>query len=225
MTINLSVSIQAGHLSGQAFWDHDLQSFAAMLELFAEPGSFPPSHARIGQRPGELPTVDALAHHLQRHGLGVDAASSEQLQHLRRTVADRVGTAEVVGLVEGELRHLVLLTPSRLALRLQPAVAHPAYRFTWGEGGPDTVEAARAIGERVLGSSSDNDLATFALTLTVEYLASVDGDFSIEADSLCDWYLTDTPLSTDLDPLDLLALRRQLSSPHPALLASGGWGD
>ena len=218
MTTTFKTTIRAGHLDGHALWDDTLQSYAAVLSLFDDDRSYPPSATRFGFRPAEHPTVDALASHLHRRGLPVDGTSAGNLQDLRHRVHDLAGGCEVVGLVVGSVRHLCLITPSRQALALNLPVAHPAYGFSWGDNGPATVETARFIGDRLLGASPANDLDTLALTLTMDYLCDIDGDFSFDAGALCDWYLTDTPLTTALDPLDLLALRRQLSSPHPAAL-------
>ncbi|MCP4223733.1 MAG: hypothetical protein GY773_10360 [Actinomycetia bacterium] len=218
--MNKVISIRAGSLDGKVFWDHGLQSYVALLQLFDHLGTYPPPVKRFGTRLAEFVTVDAVANHLQGAGLALDSSSLEALQTLRHEVSSRDGSAEIVGITDDQGgRHLLLLTPSRLRLRLQPTVDHPAYAFCWGDDGPTTIETARIICERVLVRSSVEDLDIFALTLTVDYLAGIEGDFSLDVDGLCDWYLADSPLSTGLGPVDLLALARDLDSGRRPQLA------
>jgi hypothetical protein len=210
-------------VTGTVSWDHGLQSFVARLQLFDHDGSYPPPVARFGTRVAEFVTVDALANHLRGMGFGLDAPSLDALQELRAEVVDGDGGAEIVGILDdwGD-RHLFLLTPSGLTLRLQPTVDHPAYAFTWGDDGPSTMETARAICEQILVRSSADDIDVFALTLTVEYLAGVQGDFSLDANGLCDWYLADTPLRTRLNPIDLLGLHRDVARRRSRQLTRSG---
>jgi len=204
------VSIQAGHLEGKVFWDRGLQSYVALLRLFDHLGTYPPPTKRLGHRPAEFITVDALCNHLTGCGLTPDSASLGAMQELAINVGDQEGRAEVAGLVDADgRRRLFVVTPSRLALPILPVIDHPAYDFQWGDNGPTTVETARSICERVFVRSPAQDIETFALALTLEYLCEVEGDFSFGADALCDWYLTDSPLSTELGPLELLTLRRR----------------
>jgi hypothetical protein len=211
MTATTSTSIRAGRLDGRVFWDSGLQSFAVLLELFDHQGTYPPPVKRIGLRPGEFITPDALANHLHGCGLTLDGASLGAMADLGRFVCEVEGSAEIVGLVDPEgHRHLFVATPSRLVLRAQPSIDHPAYRFQWGDNGPATVETARVICERVFVRSPAQDIDTFALALTVEYLADIEGDFSFDANALCDWYLTDSPLSSGLDLSELVAIRRRM---------------
>lgn len=200
-----------GQLDGKVFWDRGLQSYVALLQLFDHTGTYPPPVKRFGTRLAEFVTVDALINHLRGVGFGPDAASLDALQELREEVVGSDGGAEIVGIVDDRgIRHLFLLTPSRLPLRLQPTVDHPAYAFAWGDNGPSTMETARVICERTLVRSPTDDIDVFALTLTVEYLAGIQGDFSLDANGLCDWYLADTPLRTQLTPIDLLGLHRDV---------------
>lgn len=220
METTLTTPIHAGSQPATALWDPNTQTFGAVVELFDGPeGSYPPPTVRIGHRPGELPTVDALASVLAQRGLAIDGASADQLQELRGQVEQAWGGTELVGVGDGGERRLYLLTPARLVLPLAPAVDHPSYRFHWGDSSPATVETARVLGERVLGRGPAHDLDLFALTLTVDYLSSVQGDFSIDASGLADWYLAETPLATALSPLDLLALRHR-STPGPVMRAA-----
>lgn len=210
MTATTVTSIRAGRLDGKIFWDSCLQSYAVLLELFDHRDTYPPPAKRIGLRPAEFITPDALANHLHACGLTLDSASLGAVQDLGRLVSEIEGTAEIVGLVDGDgEHHLFVVTPSRLVLRAQPSMDHPAYRFHWGDNGPASVETARVICDRVFVRSPAQDIDTFALALTVEYLADVEGDFSFDANSLCDWYLTDSPLSSRLDLGELVAIRRR----------------
>ncbi len=213
MTMNTVISIRAGNLDGKLFWDRRLQSYVVLLQLFDHLGTYPPPVKRLGSRLAEFVTVDALANHLQGLGLALDSPSLDALQDLRHDVSSSDGGAEIVGLVDDEGgRHLFLLTPSRVRVRLQPTIDHPAYAFSWGDDGSTTIETARTICELVLVRSLAEDVDIFALTLTVDYLAGIEGDFSLNADGLCDWYLADLPLGTELGPIDLLALHRDLDS-------------
>lgn len=207
-TTSHSVSIRAGQLDGTAFWNPRLQSYGARLTVFDSSRSYPPPFRLYGTRPGELITGDALANHLAAVGQPLDADSAAALQHLVRVVDGGVGHSEIVGLADGGRRGLFVVGPGGDALELKPAIDHPAYGFHWGDAGEATEETARVIVERVHGRTAAEELTVFALTLTVEFLARRDGDFSVNANSLCDWLLADAALTTSYAAADRGSLRR-----------------
>jgi hypothetical protein len=211
MTLTESVSIRAGHLVGTACWDSRLQTYAALLQLFDRHQVYPPPYARHGIRTAEFVTADALANHLAGIGLDLDGGSRAELQRLSRHVAATAGEAELVGLTgSAGCRHLFVVTPSRLMLRLNPRVDHRDYRLNWGDAGPGTIETARLICEQVWVRAPAHDIDTFALAFTMEHLASVAADFAFSASALCDWYLTDSDLLSSLGDDDLARFRRRL---------------
>jgi hypothetical protein len=211
MTVIQSVSIRPGHLLGSASWDSRLQTYVASLRLFDPRQPYPPPSARHGIRTGEFVTVDALANHLAGIGLELDDASRAELVRLSQHIAATEGETEIVGLTDPfGGRHLFVVTPSRLMLRLNPRIDHRDYRLNWGDAGPATVETARLICEQVWVRAPAHDFDTFALAFTMEHLALVGPDFAFSAATLCDWYLTDSGLRTTLSEDDLAALRRRL---------------
>lgn len=217
------VPIRAGQLNGSAFWDTRLQSYGAKLRLFdslhdsgpdvARDSAhlYPPPFTRCGARQGELVTVDALTNHLTGMGLAPDAQSLTSLQDLVQMVERRWGHSEIVGLTGREQGYrLFLVHPDRNAVELNPSMDHPDHGFAWGHGGQSTELTARTIVERSFGRTGLEEGATFALTLAVEFLCSVVGDFSLNVNSLCDWYLADAPLVTHYGEADRRSLRRRL---------------
>ncbi len=225
MSFTNSVSIRLGRLSGVAYWDSARQTYAALLRLFADGNGYPPSWARYGVRRGEFLTPDALVNYLGAVGLEADDASLMALQWLRRHVAEIEGEPEIVGFVDHTgARRLWLATPSRSLLAVNPRIDHDEYALSWGDTSPATVETARLICEHAFVRRPSQDVETFALTLTYEYLSSVEGDFSIDANALCDWFLTDSELTTTLSPRELNALRAHAGFNSPRLrLAIEPW--
>lgn len=228
MTFTASVQITAGTLRGVAYWDHSRQTYAALLRMFDDragdhpdgPGAgYPPSWARFGLRTCELLTVDALVNHLEAAGLTVSDDSLLALQRLRQVIVARSGSPELVGLVGSSgRRYLFVLTPSGMLVAVNPRFDHPDHRLDWGDAGPATVETARLISELALVRRPAPDVESFALTLTYEVLADLEGDFSIDVNSLCDWFLTDAELATSLKGPDLAVLRVRaglVGPPHP----------
>lgn len=236
-----SVPIRAGHLDGSAFWDPQLQSYGAQLRLFdslddslhdAPNGSacdpshlYPPPFTRYGTRQGEFVTVDALTNHLTGVGLALDGQSLTSLQDLVQRVERRWGHSEIVGLTALEPRYrLFLVHPNRNAVELHPPIDHPDYGFGWGRDGSSTEETARTIVDRSFGRTGLEEGATFALTLAVEFLSSVSGDFSLNVNSLCDWYLAEAPLVTHYAEADRRSLRRRLGLDGGSCSVAGSAG-
>jgi hypothetical protein len=222
MTDISSVPITAGHLHGSAGWDSHIQSYVALLHLFDRQQAYPPPVAQHGVRTGEFLTPEALTNHLAGIGLEVDAATRAELDDLAGQVAAAEGEAEIVGLTDlWGGRHLLAVTPARLALRLNPRLEHRDYRLDWGDTGPCSVETARLICEQVWVRAPALDIDTFALAFTHEVLSTAGSDFSFSATSLCDWYLTDAEPRTSLDMGDLATLRRRhcelLRQPTPLM--------
>lgn len=206
----LSASVRAGHLEGLAFWDADLQTYAVDLAVFAEGACYPPPVVRYGRRRGEFLTVDALDNALAAAGLDVGASSQDELQRLARDVEGRWGHTEIVGLAVGSgLGRLCLRRPDRTVVELRPRLDDPGQGFHWGRGRSADLTAA-AVVESAFGRPAPRDAATFELTLAVEYLDHVTGDFSINAHSLCDWFLADAPLVTTVDEIERRWIRRRL---------------
>lgn len=241
MTFSTSVPISAGSLKGVAYWDHSRQTYAALLRLFDDPvgpagsgAGYPPSWARFGLRTAELLTPDALVNHLEGAGLPVCDDSLIALQRLRHQITTRCGSPELIGLVGASGRRwLFVLTPSGMLVGVNPRFDHPDHRLCWGDAGPATVETARLISELALVRRPVPEVESFALTLTYEVLADLEGDFSLDLNALCDWFLTDAELATVLTPADLAVLRVRagLVTPGrdpvpapaaPALAAAGG---
>ena len=204
-----SVSIRAGELDGFAYWDPVLQTYAATFTVFDHDRAYPPPRRRFGRRWGEFVTVDALAGRLGATGLVVGSDSLIALDELARAVEGDGGGTELVGLVDQMgRRRLYLVPPDGSVTEIHPVIDHPDHWFHWGDASDPTVATARAIVDRTFGRPGPDELETFALTLTVEYLALVTADFSISASSLADWYLTDAALTTTLSAADRARIRR-----------------
>lgn len=226
MAYNNSVPISMGRLSGVAYWDRTRQTYAALLRLFGDDASYPPSWARFGVRTGEFITPDALVNHLETIGLEADDDSLMALQVLSRQVARAEGGPELVGLVGADRRrHLFVLTPSKRLLAVNPRLGHDDYRLSWGDTSPATVETGRLICEQALIRRPAHDVESFALTLTYELLSEVEGDFSLDVNALCDWFLTDSELATALTGADLdqIRLRAGLAPAEPLPPLAVGW--
>ena len=213
-----SITVNLGRLDGVVYWDEARQTYAALLRLFDQdadgPRRYPPSWARYGVRTAEFLTPDALMNHLVALQLEPDDRSLVAASWLARHVAEIEGEPELVGLVgpDGH-RRLWLSTPSGQLVELNPRLEHADHRFCWGDAGPATVETARVICEQAFLRRPHADVESFALTLTYEHLSEIDGDFSIGLNALCDWFLTDSELTTSLGPDDLVRLRRDLGLP------------
>ncbi|MGF1597626.1 MAG: hypothetical protein ACFCVK_11965 [Acidimicrobiales bacterium] len=224
-----SVVITAAHLNGTAFWDPLLQTFAVQLEVFAPGPAFPPPVIRHGTRFAELVTVDALANHLRALDLEPDRRSVAALDELGRATFVHRRRPEVVGLSGADgRRRLHLLTPSGALVGFGPRCAHPHYEPDWGHTGASAVEAARLICERVWVRHPHQDIEAFALALALEHLAVAGPDFSLDAVALCDWFLTDCPVGTSLDPAELARLKIEAGlaptvPPAAPALPSPGW--
>ena len=178
-----------------------LETFYCEVELFgASMGEWPPSRKRYGVRLVEWVTVDALLAHMEAIGLGLDPESAADFFELGRVVSETVGECEVAGVIDAAGVHrLFVVTPSRQTVEINPQFAHRDYRFGWGDLGSATLDVARIIGERVLGSCGAVEAEMFALGLASEVLQSVDGSFSLSIASLCDWWLVDAEPHTSLD--------------------------
>ena len=196
-----TVGITAGNLPGVAGWDATLETFYCDVELFGPSfGEWPPKRVRYGSRVAEWSTVDALMGHMSAVGLGLDSASAGDLFDLGRAVASAVGEPEIAGVVGwGDRNRLVVVTPSRRSIEINPRFAHREYRLGWGDCGPATLDTARLIAGHVLGNCSAVDAEMFALGLTTEVLQHVEDSFSLSMASLCDWWLVDAEPRTSLN--------------------------
>lgn len=211
MSFTPTVPISAGHLSGTATFDRSLQSYTARLVLFDGAQEYPPPVVHHGIRVAEFITPDALANHLAARGLELSPGSIGLLGELSRWVSGLEGRAELVGLSAGDgCRHLLIATPSRLLLEINPRIDHPDHQHSWGDSGAATVETARLICEHVWARPPHVDIEAFALTLTHEVLATADVDFSLDAEALCEWFLADAEPGTTLDVRDLIGFRQRL---------------
>lgn len=215
---SFSTAITAGTLTGTAEWDGARQTFAATLQVFGGDGPYPPPQTRIGVRAVEFPTVDALAHHLDRQGLGLDGDSCAAVDVLGRAIGRLVGPTVLVGLLDGARHRLFLRSPVGRVVELGSSLDHPDHRLRWGDGSPATLDTARLIGTRLVFGGAADSVDLFALALSAELLAVAEGDFAVDADVLCDWFLVDRPLETvGPDRLDRLRLEiGDLEPPRPA---------
>ncbi|MEM7341098.1 MAG: hypothetical protein AAF467_20745 [Actinomycetota bacterium] len=204
-----STEVMAGSLPGVAEWDGARQTFAATVRVFGGDGPYPPPLVRYGTRAGEFPTVDALAHHLARVGLALDADSCAALDVLGRAVGRVVGSTVLVGVVAGARCRLFLRTPVGHTVELAPPLDHPDHGLGWGDASPATVATARVIGSLLVFGGPADGVDLFALAVTAELLSQVTGDFAVDAAVLCDWYLVDEPL-TVLDPVEVARLRAEM---------------
>jgi len=216
-----SVPLHAGHLTGTATWDLSLQTYVAELQVFNHVSHYPPNSIRHGLRTAEFITIDALTNHLGALGLGIDWPSAAKLDDLARWVGAFDGHPEFVGLTgdNGE-QMLYLLTPSKIAIPIGPRLAHSDYGHQWGDTSPATLETARVLCGVAWARQSSLDSESFALALTYEVLAEAGPDFSIDANSLCDWLLADTPIATGLSQADRNDLRDQMGLGAASLAAA-----
>lgn len=211
MSFRSSIPIRVGNLGGRAGWDPSLQSFTATLEVFPNGAPFPSSATRIGTRRAEFITCDALVNHLIGVGLSPDAETLERFCGLGAEVAEGSGEPEVIGLGAGRARRaLVLRLPNGELLGVNPRFDHPDFEFRWGDHSEATIETARAICELAWVRRPDADIDAFALGLTFEFLSTVGSDFSLSAVAVCDWFLTDSSLSTTLDADVVEAIGRSI---------------
>lgn len=207
-----SVPLLAGRFPGTALWDDERQTFAALLEVFPPTASaYPPSVVRHGVRTADFVTTDALANHLIAAGLAPNEESLLALCDLGQATVERVGDAECIGLTDPDgTRRLVLRTPGALLLDINPRLSHVDHACSWGDAGPATVETARLLCEVAWVRAPALDLDAFALALTYEFLANTGPRFSVGCTSLCDWFLTDAPLTTTLTETDLDRIHHRL---------------
>lgn len=201
-------------------WDSTLQTFVAVLDLFKTPdGSvetpYPPPSVRHGTRFGEFVTFDSLINHLIALGLPPDSDTLANLYRLGELVAEVEGQPEFVGFTIADTHRLFLRTPSGSMLEMYPRLGHPDHGLRWGDVHPTTVETARLLCQLAFVRQPGQDLETFALALTHEYLRLVGRDFSLSATATCDWFLTDSPPSTTLSATDVARLRAELECKTP----------
>ncbi|MEL7156309.1 MAG: hypothetical protein AAFN30_06895 [Actinomycetota bacterium] len=210
-THSYSVSAVVGGLDAWVLWDRRLQTYAAVLRLFAGAAEYPPPFSRHGTRPLEYPAPEALLADLAARGLPLAPASRAAIDELAARVEADEGVVEVVGLVTGDgCRRLFCLAPSGSVVELLPQFAHPEHRFTWGDRSPATYDTAAAIVRYALGPVAADELDVAAMGLVVEYLAATEGEFSLSVPGVGAWFLADAPLTATLRSADRRSLRRRL---------------
>lgn len=221
-----SVSLSVGGSDGWALWDRRLQTYAVVLRLF-DPGPHAPlpRHpgggqvppvSRIGTRPFEFPTPDALVHALGARGLAVGSPARDAIDTLACSVEAAVGSPRLVGVIDRVGTHrLFCVSTDGDAVELLPQFAHPDHRFVWGRRGSGALSTAATVVRWALGAVAPTELDTAALALMVEFLGEVEDGFELEPSALCAWYLADEPLSATSGPTDRRTLRRLLGPGAP----------
>ena len=189
---SFTVGIEVGSVTGKFGWSGAQQSYVAELNVL---GSHPAGRVCYGTRFGEYVTTDALVNYMMLHDLAISDESIELVLDLRAEVIASVGSAQIVGEtdVNGK-RTLSLLTQDGTCLSMSPAFKHPDYDFSWGNTSEKTVETAKSIYRHVWHGAPDSDAQSFALALTHEHLAKVEGSFALNVDSVCDWHLAGAEL-------------------------------
>ncbi|MEM9134492.1 MAG: hypothetical protein AAF962_00950 [Actinomycetota bacterium] len=233
-THTFSVPLTLGGDEAWVLWDRRLQTYAVARRLF-DPGlalgvpgggseafgggagrgvgGRPAPVHRLGTRPFEYPTAEALVHALVARGQRVGPSARIAIDTLACSVEAAVGPPRVVGVVDRWVtRRLFCLSSDDQSIELLPQFAHPDHGFHWGDRGPATLSTAAAVVRFALGPLAPVEEDAAALALTVELLADVDDGFELEAPRLCAWYLADESLSAASGPTDRRSLRRLLGS-------------
>lgn len=211
MTPCLSVPIEAGPAGGLLYWLVETCSFGARLHFDRR------HRLLVGGLPGEFITIDGLVNHLRLRGLTLDGRTLDAVQGFRQRVAATFGEVEFVGLADEGDPGLFLLAPDGRSLAVGPAIDHPAHRFGWGSGRAGsatdveaTLRTARSLVGLAWSQARGPGEEMLAQALAHNFLGDCGPDFSLRANSLCDWYLVDCELSTGLTPPALNRLRAGL---------------
>ncbi len=216
MTHCLSMPISAGSTIGSMSWNVEAAAFAALLRPRSadlarsapaphrghdEAGRWPP--IVVGGLPGMFITVDSLIDQLRLMGLDPDAQSLEAATELRARATSTFGDVELVGLSRAGGRRLYLLRPDGRSVPVRHQLADRSHRPGWGRRDRATVETARLLLGLAWSRRWGPHEEMLAEGLACQFLAEVDGHFSVNANSLCDWCLFDQDLRTSLGPADL----------------------
>ncbi|MGI9595291.1 MAG: hypothetical protein ACR2QK_03975 [Acidimicrobiales bacterium] len=170
---------------------------------------------RIGGRTAEFVTMDRLLNHLRLRGLVLDSASMEAALELRRRVSRAFGDVELAGLGGPRDGALMLVLVNGQTVDVRADLGHPDHRFDWEPATPldlfvgeATMRTARTVVRLAWSEGWGPAEEMLAQTLAHGFLSRCGPDFSLSANSLCDWFLVDQEIATDLDPTDLDRLRR-----------------
>ncbi|MGB5759690.1 MAG: hypothetical protein WBM50_22435 [Acidimicrobiales bacterium] len=230
MEPRLSVSVRFGSGAGRLVWLADRCTFSIRLRFDDLDGVWaavafdsPPSpvapsvdgpHLVVGDRPGQFITADRLLNQLRLYGLEPDAPSRQALPGFRLLVSRTFGDAEIVGFADPDRCRLLVALPDGRTIEIGTELNHPAHRFGWGPrsgSATSTMATARALVMRCWSPAWGADEEMLAQSLARCHLGRCGPLFSINANSLCDWYLFDKDLSTGLEPSQLANLTRSLS--------------
>jgi len=200
-SVGNTVTITAGGLGGVVEWDSARDTYRAQLEIWGA-GEWGDDEGPLGGGPGrglvrfgwravELPTIDSLINRLDSSGFPLMASSADEVQSLGLRVRGSHGSTKLVGRVTDRGHELSFLAPSGRRYRLHPPVDHPDHGFWWGDTGDRSLATARSICQRIWSDDSRHQCEMFALGLLHEVLAPLSGDFWLDVDSVCDWWLLD----------------------------------
>lgn len=186
------------------YWNDSFQTFSADIAPFGVwRGSLPGAAAAqrtIGARPGEFVTVDALVNHMRSVGLRPSRASVEPLVDLREMATAQHGDSKFVGITEpGGGQRLFLSLPGGQQIPVRSTLDAPGYAHRWGanwlvSGAVSTLDTARVILRLAWSSQLDSQTEFAALALSKMEPLDQPAGFSLNANSVCDWFLLDTPL-------------------------------
>lgn len=168
----------------------------------------------FGGRAGEFVTIDGLVNQLRLRGLAPDRRSNEAIAELRDRATRTFGDAELIGLDGPDGGAVLLALPDGSTMPLRPTVDHPDHGFSWGPGRAvvtdhSVMETARTLVRCAWSAGWGTGEEMFAQALVHNFLGGCGAEFSVNANSLCDWYLFDRDLTTDLTAA---ALRRLISA-------------